>query len=152
MKKKIIFFLLLVIYPITGQSADFYTLDKKITTYEEITAHSKTILLLWTTWCPGCRTEINRLSKECDTAKNREDIKILYISEGEEESTVQRFFTKAKLNECMKNKILLDPSAYLARKFSIPGVPTYIFIVDGQPTYKSHFINDDLVNKIFPDE
>jgi len=150
MKKNIFLFLLLLIYPLTGQSANFRTLDKQDVTYEEITAQPKVILLLWTTWCPGCRNEISRLSKECKISTEGEDIKIFYVSEGERELAVQKFVQWANINSCIKDKILIDLEFYLAKKFMAPGVPTYIFIANGQQIYQSRFINADLINKIFP--
>ncbi len=149
--KKIILLLLLLCFcaPAFADGEVFYTLDDKPIPYAEMTSYPKTILFVWTTWCPSCRRQLERLSLE---QVFFDDINIWYISAGENKSTVTRFVNSRKLNNRIKERIVLDKNILIAQKFSISGIPTFIFLKDSKPVYKSYFLNSAILEKVFSEE
>lgn len=146
----LLFLLCFLSFSSWAQDAVFHSLDGEKLSYEEITAHPKTVLLLWTTWCPACRQEIARINNaDCSLY---EGINFFYINLGEHRILVEKALTDLELKECVSEKVLLDTNVFLARKFSVAAVPTFIFLKEGVPVYKSYFINPELINRIFKDE
>ncbi|HNW39531.1 MAG TPA: TlpA disulfide reductase family protein [Candidatus Omnitrophota bacterium] len=81
------------------------------------------ILFFWTTWCPYCRQELNKLNLQ-QAKISREGILILGVNVNEPKYKVQRFFKGYTLNFQM----LLDSSGALADKYNLIGVPTFVFL------------------------
>jgi thiol-disulfide isomerase/thioredoxin len=127
----------------------FYNLKDEKISYDEIIAYPNTILFLWTSWCPYCRKELLRLNRNCAYYK---DVEFLYINLGENKTKVEKVISRLKLKKCISTKILLDKEGALGRKFSIIGVPAFIFLKKGIPIYKSYFINEELIKVVFGDE
>lgn len=149
--KKIFIFLILIVFSLSlrAENGNFNTLDGRSLSYTEIISHPKAVLFIWTTWCPGCRSEIKRLARECGSLEGSKDINIFYINTGEKQAMVKRFIDSSDIKDCIRQNIILDTGGYLARKFRIPGVPAFIFIVDNEPAYLSHFINTDVLREVF---
>ena len=81
------------------------------------------ILFFWTTWCPYCREELKRLNQQYP-AILKEGMVVFGVNVRESESRVKNFFKGYPLNF----KILLDRSGWLADKYDLMGVPTFIFL------------------------
>jgi len=127
----------------------FATLDEKKISYEKLISQKNTILFIWATWCPSCRRELEKLSKERIFF---EGIDVWYVDVGEKVSAVKRYANAKKLNDSIKNRIILDKNGYIAQKFSVTAIPTYIFFKDGQQVSKSYFLNDQVLEKVFGKE
>jgi len=124
----------------------FSTLEGDGLSYTDLTSFPKTILFLWTTWCPSCVKEFQRLSRKCS---NFDRVEILYANIGQRKSVVRRFVKAKGLKECIREKIVLDADSYLAREFSVYAIPAFIFLKDGKFVYRSNFLNKKLVERVF---
>ena len=127
----------------------FATLDEENISYEKLISQKNTILFIWATWCPSCRRELEKLSKERIFF---EGIDVWYVDVGEKASAVKHYANAKKLSDSIKNRIILDKNGYIAQKFSVTAIPTYIFFKDGQLVSKSYFLNDEVLEKAFGKE
>jgi len=127
----------------------FPTLDRESMSYEKLISQKNTILFIWATWCPSCRRELEKLSRERIFF---EGIDVWYVDTGEKASVVTRYANAKKLSDSIRKRIILDKESYIAQKFSVTAVPTYIFFKDGQLVLKSYFLNDAVIEKVFGKE
>ena len=127
----------------------FPTLDKESVSYEKLISQKNTILFIWATWCPTCRRELEKLSRERIFF---EGIDVWYINTGEAAPTIERYATAKKLSDGIRDRIILDTEGYIAQRFSVTAIPTYIFFKDGEPIFKSYFLNDEVLEKVFGKE
>jgi len=146
------FFILLILLsflsPALAEPELFYKLGGKSLSYEELIAPKKAVLFIWTTWCPTCRSEFRRLSKECSLFNG---VKILLVNSGEEEAKVKKFIEAMDLKECVKKNIILDSNSVLSRKFAVFSIPAFIIIKNGEPVYRTFFVNQELLDAAFKD-
>ena len=75
----------------------------------------------WATWCPPCLAEMPLIQTFAE--KHADDLIILAINAGEEESLVRQFIDQHDLDL----NFLLDPSNSAAVKFHVYGFPTTLF-------------------------
>ena len=127
----------------------FRTLDTESIPYEKLVSQKNTILFIWATWCPGCRRELQRLSRERIFF---EGIDVWYVDTGEKASAVTRYANAKKLSNSIRDRIIIDKEGYIAQRFSVTAIPTYIFFKDGQPVFKAYFLNDEIIEKVFGKE
>ncbi|MDD3297173.1 MAG: TlpA disulfide reductase family protein [Candidatus Omnitrophica bacterium] len=145
--KKILTSCLFLFFVLTSYAGErrFTTLDGKSLSYEKIVSAPRTILFIWTTWCPYCRQEIERLSQG---RLSLEGFEIYYINVGEKKAKVEKFSEMRKINGYIKSKIVVDEEGFFADKFSVVGIPTYIFLEDGKNPSKTYFLDEDLLKAI----
>lgn len=147
MKRTILLLLLFCFFiPAFAGEKIFYTLDNKRLSHAKLISGSNTILFIWTTWCPGCRRELEKLSQKYISF---DDIEVWYIATGENKSTVARFVDSKKLITRVRERIVLDKDNFIAQEFSVSGIPTFIFFKNSKPVYKSYFLNDEVLKRIF---
>ncbi|MDD5195486.1 MAG: TlpA disulfide reductase family protein [Candidatus Omnitrophica bacterium] len=145
-KLLLVSFILLISCLAYGQDEHFSALNGVEITLEKITSSPKVVLFLWTTWCPYCRKEIERLSTDfSDTSKN---IDFYSVNIGESRATVEQFAKKAKLTAQITEGILLDPSGVLAQKYSVIGIPTFIVLKNGKIVYSDHHLDQEILNNL----
>ncbi len=149
--KRIILSLLLFCFftPSFAAERRFPTLDGKSISYDKLISEENTILFTWATWCPSCRRELERLSRE---RVFFEGINVWYVDIGEETSVVERYVTAKSLNDNIRSRIVLDREGYVAQKFSVTGIPTYLFFKDGKRVFKSYYFDDEVLEKVFGKE
>jgi len=129
----------------------FNSLQGESYSYQELTNNSPMVILfLWTTWCPTCRSDLIK-NNEC-LSKANDNLTIYYVNLGESKKTVEKLVKRTRLEDCVKDNIILDKKGALADKFNIMFVPTYIFLKNGKFLYKSNYLNESLINKVFSDE
>lgn len=75
----------------------------------------------WATWCPPCLAEMPLIQEYADRYKN--DLVVLAINAGEDESVVRDFVTVHNLTLI----ILLDPANVASAQHRIYGYPTSLF-------------------------
>jgi thiol-disulfide isomerase/thioredoxin len=145
-KKNICLILVLLCVSLASAEADsLFGFDRNPVSYQEIISSPKTILFIWTTWCPYCRIQLKKISQYC----HDQDIEIILVNSGERRTAVERFVENQDLSECMNKSIILDKQSMIARKFSVLGFPTFIFLKDGRYLARSHYLNQGLINKIY---
>ena len=84
------------------------------------------ILNFWATWCAPCREEMPSLD-DLQSNSNFSNLKIFPINIGQDDASKSEIFFK-ELN--IKNlDIYIDAPVTLAKKFSLRGVPTTIFLI-----------------------
>ncbi len=128
----------------------FYKLNGRTLTYSQLTTTSSyTVLFLWTSVCPYCRSELKRINKDLESFSS---IQLYYVNLGESKHTVNKAAQLLKLSAKIKENIILDRLGLLVDEFNIIGVPTYIFMKDGKVVYKTHFITRKLIKDIFGDK
>jgi thiol-disulfide isomerase/thioredoxin len=149
--KKILIVLAVLMCVLSGiaRAETYYKLDGSELSYETLISAPKTILFIWTTWCPVCREDLKSFS---DNPYLPEDVKIFYVNIGEKKSRVEKFVNILGLQTAVTDNILLDPESVIAEKFSIIGIPTFIFFKNKIPVYRSYFINKQLIADVFEDE
>jgi len=103
------------------------------------------ILFFWTTWCPYCRKELNRLNEQY-LELLKEGIVPLVVNVGESSSKVKRFFKGYQF----KPRVILDQEWHLADKYDLIGVPTYVFLdKTGKVVAKTHNLPADYKSILF---
>jgi len=128
----------------------FYKLNGRTLSYNQLTnASSCTVLFLWTSMCPYCRSEFKRINKDLESFGS---IQLYYVNLGESKRTVRKAAQLLKLSAKIKKNIVLDRLGLLVDEFNIIGVPTYIFVKDGKVVYKTHFITKKLIKDICGDK
>lgn len=150
MKKLIIILITLcLLSPCFAAEKTFYTLGDESISFEKLISHPNTILFVWATWCPSCRRELKSLSQKRIFFEN---VNVWYVSTGEKESVVRRYADAKKMASTVRNRIILDTDGYIAEKLLVSAIPTFIFFKDGQPIYKSYFLDNELLEKVFGEE
>ena len=124
----------------------FFTLDDNIVSYKNLFSSPNTILFVWATWCPYCREELERLAQKCISFNN---VDIWYVNTGERKSIVQRYADIMKLRSCVKSKVILDENAFISQEFFIIALPTFIFLKNGKPVYRSYYLDEKLLEYVF---
>ncbi len=127
----------------------FYHLDGTPVAFKELFNSPKTVLFIWTTWCPHCRVELRDLNRKCPID---DEIQFYYIDAREPQARVERKIKSMRLDSCIKDDILLDRRGYLLYRYRIIGIPTYLFFKDGMPVYRSYFLNDRVLRRAFGNE
>lgn len=147
MKKILLFFVLFFCaYSAFGSADMFSDLKGKNLSYNEIISAQKTILFFWTSNCQYCISEFTYISQNL---KLLEGVNIYFINIGEDRFTINTLAKHLKLSEKITEKILLDPETFLADKFSIIGVPTYIFMFNGKIVKRSYYMDGQLLEEVF---
>jgi len=149
--KRIILSLLLLCFfaPSFAAQRTFPTLDGKSISYEKLISQKNTILFTWATWCPSCRRELERLSRE---RVFFEGIDVWYVDTGEKASVVEKYVTAKNLGDGIWDRIVLDKEGYIAQKFSVISIPTYLFFKNGKQVFKSYYFDDKVLEKVFGEE
>lgn len=151
MRKVLLVLVLIFIFFLPGfvKAEKYYRLNGTVLSYEQIIEAPKTILFIWTTWCPVCREDIKYIN---DNPYLPEDVKIFFVNIGEKQTQVERLLNAMRLKDFVNKNVLLNPDGKLAEKFSIVGIPTCIFFKNKIPVYRSHFINKELITEVFGDK
>jgi peroxiredoxin len=84
---------------------------------------SPVLLMFWATWCPYCVEEMPKLM-ELRSQVRGDDLAILGIDLEEGRDAVAAYVEKRGVNF----PVLLDSDAYVAGRYGIEGVPTFILI------------------------
>jgi thiol-disulfide isomerase/thioredoxin len=124
----------------------FYTLGLTRVSYEQDIAQGDTMLFIWTSRCPYCISELRAMNKNENVCKYS---KCFFVNIGETESNVKDVVRSLKLKSHISQNIIADKSASLARRFSIVGVPTFIFMRDGKILDRSYHFDESAVKQIF---
>jgi len=124
----------------------FRTLDGQTIKYTELIAAPKTILFVWTTWCPYCRQELRRLTEE-DIPFG--DVMIYFVNAGERPAVVSRFADSQKIRSQFRKRVILDTQDFIVDKFDVSAIPAYIFIKDQKLVYRSFYFDQDLLRSVF---
>ncbi|MFO8053132.1 MAG: TlpA disulfide reductase family protein [Candidatus Omnitrophota bacterium] len=103
------------------------------------------VLFIWTTWCPYCLVQLDQLSEQC----SYQDVKLVLVNSGEKKQDVRNFIKNRGVPECLQDDIVLDKNSTLARKFSISGYPTFIFLKNGKYLARSYHLNKSLIEKVY---
>ncbi|MCF7871283.1 MAG: TlpA family protein disulfide reductase [Candidatus Omnitrophica bacterium] len=129
----------------SAKADSLFDLERNPVSYQEIIASPQTILFVWTSWCPYCRRQLKKASQYCSD----QNIEIILVNSGEKRSVVEGFAENQEFSECMNKSIILDRESMIARKFSVLGFPTFIFLKNGKYLTRSHYLNQDLIDKIY---
>jgi len=149
--KKIVLILMFFCFltPSFAAQRTFSTLDNENIDYQELISKENTVLFIWATWCPSCRRELEKLSRD---RVFFEDINVWYVNTGEKKSAVEKYVATKDLNSIIKDRIILDREGYIAGKFSVNAIPTYIFFQNGEPVSKSYYLDDEILEKVFKEK
>ncbi len=149
MKKLLLVLALLgMMHSASGLSREFETLEGETLSYEKLVAFPQTVLFIWTTWCSHCQRELERLAEKCVFFDN---INVFYVNSAEKKSLVAEYAQDKDLRSCVRQKIILDYDSFLAKKFSVLAVPTFIFLKDGKIVHKAYYLDEELVKTVFAD-
>jgi thiol-disulfide isomerase/thioredoxin len=124
----------------------FSNLNGSNISYERLVSSPKTVFFVWALWCPYCLKEFERLSQRCVFL---EGVEVFFINAGDEISAIRRFADNKSLRDCIREKIVVDREGFLADKFFVVGIPTFIFFKNGQSVFKSYYLDDDLLKTVF---
>jgi thiol-disulfide isomerase/thioredoxin len=132
-----------------GADEEFGTYSGGAIPYSEIISTPKVVLFLWTTRCPYCREELQKMNSEPNIYHYA---KFYFVDVGERYSDVKRMAKSLKLKEHISENIIFDKNAYLAEKFSIIGVPTFIYMRNGKVIDKGYYFDEDTLKEVFRDQ
>ncbi|MBU9676275.1 TlpA family protein disulfide reductase [Burkholderia multivorans] len=90
------------------------------------------IVNLWATWCPPCQREMPILAR---AQRDRPDIAVLMVNQGEDAQTVRAFLARKGLHF---DHVLLDPSSATMRTYRSQGLPTTLFFDAEGKLVESH--------------
>jgi thiol-disulfide isomerase/thioredoxin len=122
------------------------TFTNKRIEYQDMASSLKTVLFMWTTWCPYCIKELkNILSK--DIFRSGESLYLINV--GERKSIVNKFLKSQKIPDHLKERIVLDVSGVVADKFSVTAIPVYIFLKNGKAVHRSFYLDQKLLDTVF---
>lgn len=113
--------------------------------YQELSSSGNVVLFIWTTWCPYCVIQLDKISQQCSYA----GIKLVLVNSGEKQKTVENFIERKDIPKCITDNIVLDRKSMIAKKFSISGYPTFIFLKDGKYITRSYYLNKDLIKEVY---
>ena len=149
--KRIILILMFLCFLAPSFAAEiiFDTLGEERIAYEKLISSKNTILFIWATWCPSCRRELEKIS---EARIFYEAIDFWYVDTGERASTVKSYVKEKKLTDNIRDRIILDKKGYIAQKFSVIGIPTYLFFKNGKQVLSSYYFDDQLLEKVFGKE
>jgi thiol-disulfide isomerase/thioredoxin len=106
---------------------------------------SPTLLLLWATWCPHCRSAIKELN-EIASPLEKKGAKIITIDLGEKKELVSSYMKEHKYNLI----VLLDEDSSLSDSYGIIGVPTFFLLgKDGRVKSRDYSIPEDYEKTLF---
>lgn len=149
--RRIVLILVFFCFLVPGFSAEekFPTLDHKGIYYTKLISSKNSVLFIWATWCPSCRRELEELSRERVFFEN---VDFWYVNTGEDAATVKSYVEAKRLSDSIRDRIVLDQQGYIAGKFSVISIPTYIFFKDREPVFRSYFLNQEVIEKVFGKE
>jgi thiol-disulfide isomerase/thioredoxin len=149
--KKLLLLLLFLSASICGFCADnkFEKYSGETISYNEIIASPKVVLFLWTTRCPYCRDELKKMSLEPNISKYA---KFYFVDIGEEHRDVEKVVRSLKLKEDISANIIFDKNAQIAEKFSIIGVPTFIYMRNGKVIDRGYYFDESVLTNVFDNE
>ncbi|MCP4653332.1 MAG: TlpA family protein disulfide reductase [Candidatus Omnitrophica bacterium] len=146
MKKIAILLIIFVSFSMLVFADRYRSLSGESMGYYEMISNPKTVLFIWTSWCPSCISKMNELNKNHDIP---DDVKVYFVNIGDSASTVKGAVTRLQLNEKMKANILMDPDYQLADRFNIAGVPMVLFFKDKRAIEASYDLSKDQVKRIY---
>jgi len=140
----------ILVVPLSLESSQpFKTLDGKTITYNELVAHPKTVLMLWTTWCPNCIDDMKRMGKIMLEYK---DVTFFLVDVGENRKKVASYAKRLRLASFVKENIIIDRRAVIADKHNVIGVPTFLFLSGGKVVSRTHYINSNTLKNAFKED
>jgi len=147
-KKKILLLLLFLSASIcvyaTAEKFEKYSGDA--ISYNEILSSPRVVLFLWTTTCPYCREELKKINLDPSISKYA---KFYFIDIGERHQDVERVVKSLKLKDHISKNIIFDEDASIAEKFSIIGVPTFIYMRNGKVVDRGYYFDESMLKTVF---
>lgn len=147
MLKKNFFLLLLLVFASTAavKAGELTSLEGKEVDYQQLSASGQVVLFLWTTWCPYCLIQLDNISEQCFYP----GVELVLVNSGEKRQIMENFLKNNNLPSCVTENIILDKDSTIAKKFSISGFPTFIFLKNGKYLTRSYYLNKDLIEKVY---
>ena len=142
--RKIILFLVILFISFSLQAKDCSTFSGETISTEEIESQDKAISFFWTTWCPHCLSQMKTILSECQNILDK-GFSIYFINVQETTRKVSAF--KKKLNITLP--IIMDSDGSIAYKYRVYGIPTFIFLKDGEELDRVNSISMKLLDKIY---
>ncbi|MBD3246639.1 MAG: redoxin domain-containing protein [Candidatus Omnitrophica bacterium] len=136
--------------PVNSSEETFSRLDGGELTYAALTQGPRTVLFLWTTWCPHCRSALAALDTRCAELDQR--VEYYFVNLGEAGEVVERYAENKKFTPCTRERIILDRRAAVAKRYRVVGIPTYVFLKDGDPVHKGYSLNAQVLQEVFENE
>jgi thiol-disulfide isomerase/thioredoxin len=137
--------LLLAVSVFSANANQLVGLDGDEVDYQEFSSSGNVILFIWTTWCPYCLIQLDNIAKQC----SYHGIELVLVNSGEKQRIVENFIEREDIPECVTDNIILDRKSAVAKKFSVSGFPTFIFLKDGKYLTRSYYLNNDLIERVY---
>ena len=99
------------------------TLTAKSASLAQLRGDKPAIIFFWATWCPHCRSQLSELSAKKADIESR-GIKVFLVDLAESKEDVQSYVKRNKI----QYDSFIDADSQVAEKYSILGVPTFIFV------------------------
>ncbi len=125
---------------------DFQLFDGGTITEQELLQTEKTVLFFWASWCPHCRTEIERLTKTMDLFQ-KNNVKLYCVNTGERRGVIESM--KKKYN--FTCPIVVDTGS-LSSKYQVYGIPTYVILHNQKRLATTHAADLDYITQVYADE
>ena len=142
--RKLFIVTILFLFSSGALARDFTTVSGETVSSQDIDSQGNTVLLFWTTWCPYCAIQVQAFSKYCGELVDK-GFKIFFVNVQEDKRKVSMFRDKMKI----RCPIILDRQGYLASKYRIFGIPTYIFLKDSEEIGRASFISQKQLEDLY---
>lgn len=115
-------------HPLIGRPAPDFRLAMLKGAERNMTDYRKgqpAIILFWATWCPYCRSELTKLSRERDDFA-RKGIRMILVDVKESQQVAKEYIQA----QGVPFDVFWDKDGMVARTYRITGFPTF-FLIDG---------------------
>lgn len=120
--------------PSVGKEAQDFTL-KTVgggeATFSDLRDGKKAIVFFWATWCPHCRSALNKL-KGLEQEIEGQNIQLVLVDVGENEQVVKSYLDRNNIDA----DVFLDEQTKVSELYGVIGIPTFYFVGEDGITRK----------------
>lgn len=113
-------------------------------TFTEIISGKRTVLFFWASWCHFCRNELAKIPEQAGFIKSN-GIQLVGVNIGESLTEAKKY----KEQSGFPFSVFLDEEQAVAQHFSILGIPTFIYFLDGKEVGRNNYFIPKKVEQIF---
>lgn len=134
----------ILLFNAAGFASNYSVLSGEKVSGSEIGNYDRAVLLFWTTWCPYCRKAVEEFRDKCGELAER-GYKTYFVNMKENKSKVSKFAGSMNI----KCSVILDSLGRLFFQYRVLGIPTYVFLENGEEIGRSSYLNIKQVEELY---